>query len=117
MSRPQPRYRQNQPSAEQLLESIEKPLNDEAMLAQLTRLLTIVRTAEIGKAIIVQLVIESEVSESDKPILSAISASLEKIIVDSKLKNYDKVAYSMAALLAAYELGKMPKIVPKKSMN
>jgi len=106
MNRPQPRYKGSPLTAEAVLNALDQPLSDEEMIAQLTRLMTIVKTAEIGKAIIAQLVIDSEVSENNKPVLSAISASFEKTMADKKLSFSDKIAYSMAALLAAYELGK-----------
>ena len=89
----------------------KEPLTGIAELSEAKRLLTIMDQGTAGTAMIAQLVKESNVDENAKPIIAAISASLEIMMRKKPVHINDKVGWSMAAILAAYELGKFANFV------
>lgn len=95
--------------SKELNEIISDPLMEPSKLLQAQRMQEILNRGAIGTSLITQLVVDSEVVKEAKPLLSAIAASLEAVMSrpEEEATDQDKVSWSYAALLAAYELGKI----------
>lgn len=71
-----------------------------------------VGSAEIGTAIIIALVQDSETREEDRIAINAIRNSVWQKMNSGKFKQSDKVHWASAGILAAYNLGRTGIRIP-----